>query len=407
MSTPERRTGRRRWEQDPEAGSAATSAEVLEQVRLRALGRDGGLSEVDLASAVHATGSVIGSHTTAELVENLSRDIHGLGMLEDFARQPGVTDVLVDGRGRIWVDDAEGLKPSGAGFGDREALRALAVRFAAAAGRRLDDAQPFVDLTLGNYRVHAVLPPVSTGGTLISVRVKRTASPELEGLLDPARPDWLRALRAVVAARLNFLVSGGTGAGKTTLLAAMLGEVPGNERIIVVEDSAELTPRHPHLVGLQARGGNVEGAGEIGLGMLVRQSLRMRPDRLVVGECRGAEIGDFLGAMNTGHEGAAGTVHANSVRAVPARLLAMGALAGMDPQATALQAVSALDLLIHVARDARTGARHPVQLGHLVLNAAGALEVQVICERGVPVRESSALDWFRNRLQDRGTASPW
>lgn len=407
MSSPERRTGRRRWEQDPGAGPAATSEEVLEQVRLRALGRDGGLSEVDLASAVQATGSVIGSRTTAEMVENLNRDIHGLGMLEDYARQPGVTDVLVDARGRIWIDDAEGLKPSGAGFGDPEALRALAVRFAAAAGRRLDDAQPFVDLTLGNYRVHAVLPPVSTGGPLISVRVKRTVSPELAGLVDPARPDWLRALRAIVAARLNFLVSGGTGAGKTTLLAAMLGEVPGNERIILVEDSAELTPQHPHLVGLQARGGNVEGAGEIGLGMLVRQSLRMRPDRLVVGECRGAEIGDFLGAMNTGHEGAAGTVHANNVRAVPARLLAMGALARMDPQATALQAVSALDLLIHVARDARTGARHPVQLGRLVLNAAGALEVQVICERGEPVRESPALDWFRDRLQARGTASPW
>ncbi|MFF5791831.1 TadA family conjugal transfer-associated ATPase [Paeniglutamicibacter sp. NPDC012692] len=407
MSTPERRTGRRRWEQGPEAGQAVTSPEVLEQVRLRALGRDGGLSEVDLASAVQATGSVIGSRTTTEMVQNLSRDIHGLGLLEEFARQPGVTDVLVDGQGRIWVDGAEGLKPSGSGFSDPAALRALAVRFAAAAGRRLDDAQPFVDLTLGNYRVHAVLPPISTGGTLISVRVKRTVRPELAVLIDPARPDWLQALRAIVAARLNFLVSGGTGAGKTTLLAAMLAGVPANERIIVVEDSAELTPQHPHLIGLQARGGNVEGAGEVGLNMLVRQSLRMRPDRLVVGECRGAEIGDFLGAMNTGHEGAAGTVHANSVQAVPARLLAMGALAKMDPQATTLQTVSALDLLIHVARDARTGVRHPVQLGRLVLNPAGTLEVQVICELGAPAQESEALDWFRGRLQSRGAASPW
>ena len=277
MNAPERRTGRRRWEQVPENGQAATSPEVLEQVRLRALGRDGGLSEVDLASAVQATGNVIGSHTTTEMVQNLSRDIHGLGMLEEFARQPGVTDVLVDGQGRIWVDGADGLKPSGSGFADPAALRALAVRFAAAAGRRLDDAQPFVDLTLGNYRVHAVLPPISTGGTLISVRVKRTVRPELAGLIDPARPDWLQALRAIVTARLNFLVSGGTGAGKTTLLAAMLAGVPANERIIVVEDSAELTPSHPHLIGLQARGGNVEGAGEIGLNMLVRQSLRMRP----------------------------------------------------------------------------------------------------------------------------------
>lgn len=407
MNGPARRSGRRRWEPAAGNGPRGTNPEVLEQVRLRALGQDGKLNEVDLASAVQATGSVMGSHTRTEMVQNLSRDIHGLGVLEQYALRPGVTDVLVDARGQIWVDGTAGLQPCGSGFNDPAALRALAVRLAAAAGRRLDDAQPFVDLTLGNYRVHAVLPPISTGGTLISVRVKRTASPDLAGLIDPARSDWLQALQGVVAARLNFLVSGGTGAGKTTLLAAMLAGVPANERIIVVEDSAELTPAHPHLVGLQARGGNVEGAGEVGLNVLVRQSLRMRPDRLVVGECRGAELGDFLGAMNTGHEGAAGTVHANSVHAVPARLVAMGALAKMDPQTTALQAVSALDLLIHVARDARTGVRHPVQMGRLVLGPAGALEVQPISELGETTRDSAALDWFRERLHARGVDSPW
>lgn len=400
-------SGRRRWEPATEDRRSATTPEVLEQVRLRALGRDGGLSDVDLASAVRATGNIVGSQSSTDMVRNLSREIHGLGILEQFAARPGVTDVLVDARGRIWVDGADGLKPTGSGFADPAEVRALAVHFAASAERRLDDAQPFVDLSLGNYRIHAVLPPISTGGTLISVRVKRQVSPVLEQLIDSGHSDWGRALRAVVAAKLNYLVSGGTGTGKTTLLAAMLACVPGNERIIVVEDSAELSPDHPHLIGLQSRTGNVEGAGEVGLNVLVRHSLRMRPDRLVVGECRGAEIGDFLGAMNTGHEGAAGTVHANSVQAVPARLVAMGALAKMDPVATALQAASALDLLIHVARDSGTGTRHPVQMGRLVMGTGGALEVRLISELGTEPKESEALDWFRGRLQARGVASPW
>lgn len=400
-------SGRRSWEPVAQDREQAANSEVLEQVRLRALGREGGLSDVDLASAVQAAGNIVGAQSSTEMVRDLSRDIHGLGVLEQFATQPGITDVLVDAHGQIWVDGTEGLKHTGAGFSDPAEVRTLAVRFAAAAGRRLDDAQPFVDLSLGNYRIHAVLPPISTGGTLISVRVKRQGSPELEKLIDPGRADWLCALRAVVAAKLNFLISGGTGAGKTTLLSAMLACVPATERIIVVEDSAELTPAHHHLIGLQSRGSNVEGAGEIGLNVLVRQSLRMRPDRLVVGECRGAEIGDFLGAMNTGHEGAAGTVHANSVQAVPARLIAMGSLAKMDPSTTAMQAVSALDLLIHVARDPKSGLRHPAQMGRLALGASGALEVTLISEFAAATEESDALSWFRERLLSRGVISPW
>ncbi|GAA5228063.1 hypothetical protein GCM10025778_25960 [Paeniglutamicibacter antarcticus] len=364
-----------------------------------------GLNQVELAGAVRSSGSAMGAASSTEMLRNLSDDIHGLGILEPLARVPGTTDVLIDANGRVWVDGNEGMHASELAFGEPAQVRALAVRLAAAGGRRLDDAQPFVDVTLGNYRIHAVLPPISTGGPLLSIRVKAAGNQQLQDLVpDPA---WLAALEAVVAAKLNFLVSGGTGAGKTTLLAAMLSRVPGNQRIIVVEDSQELTPIHPHLVGMQSRGGNVEGAGEIGLQVLVRQALRMRPDRLVVGECRGAEVREFLGAMNTGHEGAAGTLHANSVGAVPARLAAMGALAGLDAGATALQAASALDVLIHVSRNRATGIRGPVQLGQLLLAGNGNLAVRMIHEGGSGTGDPEALAWFRARLSAAGQVSPW
>ncbi|OIH86533.1 type II/IV secretion system protein E [Arthrobacter sp. UCD-GKA] len=395
--------GRRRWAAPAPAQDQSADPRVLEEIRRRAMESTGGLSEVDLASAVRASGSVMGAASSTEMLRSLSDGIHGLGVLERLAQVPGTTDILVDAAGRVWVDGSAGLHASELRFTDPGQIRALAVRLAASGGRRLDDAAPFVDVSLGNYRIHAVLPPISTGGPLLSIRIKSKSNQTLESLVGD--PDWLAALEAVVAAKLNFLVSGGTGAGKTTLLAAMLARVPGNQRIIVVEDSAELAPTHPHLIGLQARGGNVEGAGEIGLQALVRQALRMRPDRLVVGECRGAEVREFLGAMNTGHEGAAGTLHANSVAAVPARLAAMGALASMDAAATALQAASALDVLIHVRRDPATGARGPVQLGRLVLTDAGTLAVRLIHESGTC--DPGTLAWFRSRLESAGETSPW
>ncbi|MHA7241950.1 TadA family conjugal transfer-associated ATPase [Paeniglutamicibacter antarcticus] len=398
-------SGRRRWSAPVPSRVPGAVPKVLEEVRRRAMESASGLNQVELAGAVRSSGSAMGAASSTEMLRNLSDDIHGLGILEPLARVPGTTDVLIDANGRVWVDGNEGMHASELAFGEPAQVRALAVRLAAAGGRRLDDAQPFVDVTLGNYRIHAVLPPISTGGPLLSIRVKAAGNQQLQDLVpDPA---WLAALEAVVAAKLNFLVSGGTGAGKTTLLAAMLSRVPGNQRIIVVEDSQELTPIHPHLVGMQSRGGNVEGAGEIGLQVLVRQALRMRPDRLVVGECRGAEVREFLGAMNTGHEGAAGTLHANSVGAVPARLAAMGALAGLDAGATALQAASALDVLIHVSRNRATGIRGPVQLGQLLLAGNGNLAVRMIHEGGSGTGDPEALAWFRARLSAAGQVSPW
>ena len=266
----------------------------------------------------------------------------------------------------MWVDDGNGLQRSHIRFTDEAAVRRLAQRLALAAGRRLDDAQPWVDGQLtgigaGGFavRLHAVLPPVAAAGTCLSLRVLRPATQDL-GRADRGGRD--RAPRPphcstdIIAARLAFLVCGGTGAGKTTLLAAMLGAVSPRERIVCVEDAAELAPRHPHLVKLVARCANVEGVGEVPLRQLVRQALRMRPDRIVVGEVRGAEVVDLLAALNTGHDGGAGTVHANSPGEVPARLEALGALGGLDRAALHSQLAAAVQVLLHVARD-RAGRR--------------------------------------------------
>jgi pilus assembly protein CpaF len=238
-------------------------------------------------------------------------------------------------------------------------------------------------------------------------------------------------LRAIVAARLNFLVSGGTGSGKTTLLGAMLSAADPAERLLLVEDAQELAPEHPHVVGIQCRTGNIEGAGQVTLTDLVRQALRMRPDRLVVGECRGAEVREFLGAMNTGHDGAGGTIHASSAGAVPARLAAMGALAGMGPEAVALQAASALDLVVHMARPG--GRRMPVEIGRLIhrSDAAGGraeegegrgagpeaghgpggagLAVVTVARRTPEGRLGlgPAAGWFRHSLAERSIPPPW
>ena len=221
------------------------------------------------------------------------------------------------------------------------------------AGRRLDDAAPFADAVLvDGTRVHAVLPPLTREPTL-SLRLFTHRGRRLADLVrDDALTDEIAGLlHAVVAARLAFVVSGGTGAGKTTVLGAMLAEVPHDERILVIEDTPELAVGHPHVVGLAPRGANVEAAGGIGLRDLVRQSLRMRPDRLVVGEFRGAEMGELLVALNTGHDGGAATLHANTAAAVPERLVALGGLAGLTRAAVVGLAGSALHLVIHLQRD--------------------------------------------------------
>lgn len=337
---------------------------LIERVRERLAAESAPLRPAVVAAAIRAeSGGVLGDTEVLSSLRMVETELTGAGILEPLLRSDGTTDVLVTAPDEVWIDDGNGLRRSEIRFPDEAAVRRLAQRLAATAGRRLDDAQPWVDAQLGgvvgsgrfSVRLHAVLPPVAAGGTCLSLRVLRPATQDLAALAAAGAidPDAGRLLLDIIDARLAFLVSGGTGAGKTTMLAAALGAVPGHERIVCVEDAAELAPQHPHLVRLVARGANVEGAGEVTLRQLVRQALRMRPDRIVVGEVRGAEVVDLLAALNTGHDGGCGTVHANSPAEVPARLEALASLGGLDRGALHSQLAAAVQVIIHVSRGAR------------------------------------------------------
>ncbi|PZS26392.1 MAG: hypothetical protein DLM59_18435 [Pseudonocardiales bacterium] len=328
---------------------------LVERVRRRLAGDSEAPDLRRLAAAMRAeAGVAVGDEEVLRSLPELHAELVGAGPLEALLRDPGTTDVLVNGPDQVWVDRGSGLVPAGVRFSDAAAVRRLAVRLAAAAGQRLDDAQPWADVRLpGGVRLHAVLPPVARGGPCLSLRVLRPRGFTLEELASAGTVDAVaaRLLAAVVAARLAFLVTGGTGSGKTTMLAALLGRVAPSERIVIVEDSGELRPAHPHVVSLEARVANVEGAGAVTMRDLVRQALRMRPDRLVVGEVRGAEVVDLLAALNTGHDGGAGTLHANSAADVPARLEALAALGGMGRAALHSQLVAAVQCVVHLRRD--------------------------------------------------------
>ncbi len=329
---------------------------LLESVRESMMADAGMVTPSRVAAAVQATGKLLGTAGSLDAVERISAELNGLGPLQQLTRDPAVTDIFVNAPDSVWVDRGRGIERVPVVFNDEAQLRALACRLVAAGGRRLDDGSPCVDVRLpGGYRVHAVLPPVSTAGTLLSVRIRRERVFTMEelqaaGLFGPRVKE---ILEKVLERRLSFLISGATGSGKTTLLSTLLGLCAREERLVLIEDASELNPVHPHVVSLESRHGNLEGGGEVGLGELVRQALRMRPDRLVVGECRGAEVRELLTAMNTGHSGGGGTIHANTATAVPARLTALGALAGMSPDGVRLQASSALDVVIHVGRTSR------------------------------------------------------
>ena len=344
------------------------SASLIDRVRERLAAESAPLRPNVVAAAIRAeSGGVLGDTEVLSNLRMLQTELTGRRHPGAAAcAREGTTDVLVTAPDAVWIDDGNGLRRSSVRFADEAAVRRLAQRLALSVGRRLDEAQPWVDGQLSGVtadqftvRLHAVLAPIASAGTCLSLRVLRPATQDLatlDGVGGDRGAGGRRCCDRIIAARLAFLVSGGTGAGKTTLLSAALGAVAPDERIVCVEDAAELEPRHPHLVKLVARCANVEGVGEVTVRDLVRQALRMRPDRIVVGEVRGAEVVDLLAALNTGHDGGAGTVHANNPAEVPARLEALAALGGLDRFALHSQLAAAVQVLLHVGRD-RNGKR--------------------------------------------------
>ena len=298
------------------------------------------------------------------------------GALTPYMMRTNITDLFMTGTGELWTDGVHGLRREPDWQSDDQTNRQLVARLIARGGRHIDETTPFVDVRLADgIRVHAVLPPVSTGGPLLSVRIPAQTVPTLDDLLvgGSVTAAQREVLLEAVAARKNLLITGAAGSGKTPLLAALLGQAAWSERIIIIEDVAELRVRHPHVVGLQTRQANLEGAGGVDLSRLVREALRMRPDRLVLGECRGAELRDVLGALNTGHDGGAATLHANSLTDVPARLEALGALGGLNDVALARQAVSGIELVIHLER--KNSLRRVAGFGRLDRDTSGRLTV--------------------------------
>ena len=332
----------------------------------------------DVAVAMRGLGLVVSDHALLDAMDALRRHSIGAGPLEHLLRMTDVTDVVVNGVDGVYIDRGQGLERTDLVMFDDEQVRRLAIRLASAAGRRLDDSQPFVDGRLEDgTRLHAVLAPVASPGTCISLRVPAPARLTLRQLLEQGtlQPEAHEVLAGLIRRRVPFVISGGTGSGKTTLLAAMLALVPTHERIVVVEDARELTPNHPHCIRLEARPANTEGVGAIPLTALVRQALRMRPDRIVLGEARGAEVCDMLNALNTGHEGGCGTVHANSVSDVPARLEALAALGGLGREACHAQIASALRVAVHLRRWP-DGSRGVAEVGLFSRNIDGWVSIE-------------------------------
>ncbi len=275
---------------------------------------------------------------------------------------PSTRDILVNPDGSVWQDTGTGLSRASISTMSPEIVRQVASMLLAAAGRSVDDAHPIGEGSVSSgLRVSAVLPPLVGPGPALSLRFHSPGGVGWAGFVDTDGNPVEHRLRSLIAAGTSVLITGATGAGKTTLASLMLSAVPTNRRIVVIEDTAELSPRHPHVVTLQTAQGNAEGAGVVGLGPLVRTALRMRPDWLVIGEVRGAEFVDLLSALTTGHAGM-GTLHAQTLTELPARLMGLAALAGIDSRTLSVMTAAAFPVVAHCER---TGLGSTVRLGSL------------------------------------------
>jgi pilus assembly protein CpaF len=379
------------------------SPDLVARVRTRLAGEPWPPPPARIAAAVRAEGGFPAGADPLPLLQALEDEVSGAGPLGPLLRDPAVTDVLVNGPAEVWVDRGGGLERADVAFADDAAVVALVRRLAGRVGRRLDAAQPWVDARLPDgTRLHAVLSPPATRATCVSIRTLRRQHLTLADLcasssVSPVLASWLAA---IVAARLAVVVSGGTGSGKTTLLGCLLGLVPPGERLVLVEDAAELRPQASHVVSLEARPPNVEGAGEITLRDLVRQAMRMRPDRLVVGECRGPEVVDMLAALNTGHDGGLTTVHANAAADVLPRLAALAGPAGLTGAALAAQVAAALDVVVHVVRGP-SGRR----VAEVAVLASGGVAPALTYD-GSHTRSGPALGRLAELVAGRGVVPP-
>jgi len=296
--------------------------------------------------------------STAErdrLVNEVQHELFGLGPLEPLLADPTISDILVNTHGTIYIERRGKLEVTNIAFKDDEHLMRVIERIVSSVGRRIDESSPMVDARLRDgSRVNAIIPPLAIDGPVLSIRRFGTEPLRMDSLIEnkALTRDIADMLQMCVNARLNVLISGGTGAGKTTLLNALSAYIPENERIVTIEDSAELQLQQPHVVRLETRPPNIEGKGEVTQRDLVRNSLRMRPDRIVIGEVRGGEAIDMLQAMNTGHDGSLTTVHANTPRDALARLETMIQMTGMrlSDRAMRQQIAAALDIVLQVAR---------------------------------------------------------
>jgi pilus assembly protein CpaF len=289
-----------------------------------------------------------------------------------------ITDILVNGHKEVWIDQGQGLEKTKTTFLNEESVRSLAQKLALSTGRRLDQSQPYVDAQLTKIiRLHAVLTPIASPGTIISLRIHRPKMMSLTELVSNktitnTQKDFLTKL---IDDKKSFVICGGTGSGKTTLLNSLLSDVNRNQRILIIEDSRELNPQHPHVVSLEGRPANIEGMGLITMKDLIKQSLRMRADRLIIGEVRGAEVIDWLSALNTGHTGSAGTIHANSIHEVITRFESLGLMAGLSKEAIHSQLQTTLDYVIHIERNA-DGKRQVRAIGEFQTDSLGYSFIQ-------------------------------
>ncbi|HUY18103.1 MAG TPA: CpaF family protein [Candidatus Binataceae bacterium] len=331
--------------------------ESLDVAKLESL--EPAMVESKVTTAINETldaqGRLLTDVDRARLVEEIKNELLGLGPLEPLLHDDEITDILVNGPNQVYVEKRGKLHGTDITFHDNQHLMLIIDRIVSRVGRRVDEASPMVDARLPDgSRVNAIIPPLALDGPALSIRRFGRRRFDIEGLLEreSLTPEMVTLLRALVRARLNIIVSGGTGSGKTTLLNCLSAFVPEDERIVTIEDSAEISLQQPHVVRLESRPSNLEGKGEVTPRELLRNTLRMRPDRIIVGEVRGGEVFDMLQAMSTGHDGSLSTIHANSAREAVGRLEMMMLLSGFSiPQrAMRQQIAAAVNIFVHVSR---------------------------------------------------------